>query len=528
LKAIRVEPSQTKSKSQDDALEIIKQRHDLFVNKVKLYLEKHDEHLNEEFEKTLDLIRNVTLDQLKEITGNIELLVVKYFSQIPASDEQQKQHHDNDVLQQGSEKALKKQSMKTLLECLEDIQADLEEAQNTNDAIVDDFREEIQSARENCRQMASSILQETDKLIDEPIVQCRFQFKSLLYFLRDLSLPKVKSFLESWSKHLQLILTGVFMLRDLKNFAEIAPEKMENTEEENVIYWFKPIGSITSSQFQRTKKTFAHFVEGQAHELSGLFQDQTECLRNLAKDDILMDLKEDRTNITKMSSLKQEFLIVHQYIAHLLNEFTNEQQLNDPEVEDCFIKFDKAVRLLLAKGDEDQESSREQLKKEIHVLMSDFKRECESMHAQTNLGACAKAEEMLFDEDRILHKIEKMISSKKNENEKINILKKLQNENLNLLANLRKIDKINYSEFMQLVNVLHSNLPKTRFDEILVAIEGNSERNYCNELNSYLANEERSKEQENDEKRAQLLPNKRKKNRKKLKTIKKNAIGPET
>ena len=48
------------------------------------------------------------------------------------------------MLQQGSEKALKKQSMKTLLECLEDIQADLEEAQNTNDAIVDDFREEIQ------------------------------------------------------------------------------------------------------------------------------------------------------------------------------------------------------------------------------------------------------------------------------------------------------------------------------------------------------------------------------------------------
>ena len=35
-------------------------------------------------------------------------------------------------------------------------------------------------------------------------------------------------------------------------------------------------------------------------ELSGLFQDQTECLRNLAKDDILMDLKEDRTNITKV------------------------------------------------------------------------------------------------------------------------------------------------------------------------------------------------------------------------------------
>ena len=46
-----------------------------------------------------------------------------------------------------------------------------------------------------------------------------------------------------------------------------------------------------------------------------------------------------------MSSLKQEFLIVHQYIAHLLNEFTNEQQLNDPEVEDCFIKFDKVSEI---------------------------------------------------------------------------------------------------------------------------------------------------------------------------------------
>ena len=36
---------------------------------------------------------------------------------------------------------------------------------------------------------------------------------------------------------------------------------------------------------------------------------------------------------------------MHQYIAHLLNEFTNEQQLNDPEVEDCFIKFDKVSEI---------------------------------------------------------------------------------------------------------------------------------------------------------------------------------------
>ena len=60
--------------------------------------------------------------------------------------------------------------------------------------------------------------------------------------------------------------------------------------------------------------------------------------------------------------------------------------------------------------------------------MLDFKRECESMQAQMNLGACAKVEELLFDEDRLLHKIEKMISSKKNENEKINVLERLQNE----------------------------------------------------------------------------------------------------
>ena len=84
--------------------------------------------------------------------------------------------------------------------------------------------------------------------------------------------------------------------------------------------------------------------------------------------------------------------------------------------------------------------------KEIHVLMSDFKRECESMHAQTNLGACAKAEEMLFDEDRILHKIEKMISSKKNENEKINILKKLQNE-----VQLLLFSNIIISHYMSLI-----------------------------------------------------------------------------
>ena len=44
----------------------------------------------------------------------------------------------------GIENKSKKETMKMILESLEDIQADYEEAQNTNDAILEDFREEIQ------------------------------------------------------------------------------------------------------------------------------------------------------------------------------------------------------------------------------------------------------------------------------------------------------------------------------------------------------------------------------------------------
>ena len=42
-----------------------------------------------------------------------------------------------------------------------------------------------------------------------------------------------------------------------------------------------------------------------------------------------------------MASLKQEFLIVHQYIVNILNELDDDQQLADPEVRDCFTKFNK-------------------------------------------------------------------------------------------------------------------------------------------------------------------------------------------
>ena len=38
----------------------------------------------------------------------------------------------------------RKETMKMILETLEDIQADYNEAQNTNNAILEDFREEIQ------------------------------------------------------------------------------------------------------------------------------------------------------------------------------------------------------------------------------------------------------------------------------------------------------------------------------------------------------------------------------------------------
>ena len=60
--------------------------------------------------------------------------------------------------------------------------------------------------------------------------------------------------------------------------------------------------------------------------------------------------------------------------------------------------------------------------------MSDFKKQCESMQAEPNLGACGKTVELLYDEHGIIEKIERMIKSKQNQQDKINTLRKLQNE----------------------------------------------------------------------------------------------------
>ena len=67
-----------------------------------------------------------------------------YKSHLVATKMREQNSLENDSSSQDVENSSKKETMKVILECLEDVQADFGEAQNTNDAIVEDFIEEIQ------------------------------------------------------------------------------------------------------------------------------------------------------------------------------------------------------------------------------------------------------------------------------------------------------------------------------------------------------------------------------------------------
>lgn len=53
-----------------------------------------------------------------------------------------------------------------------------------------------------------------------------------------------------------------------------------------------------------------------------------------------------------MTKLKQEFLIIHQFIAKLYSDMEDNRQNSVPEVNDCYMKFRKVSRKIWGEGSE--------------------------------------------------------------------------------------------------------------------------------------------------------------------------------
>eukprot|EP00795_Rhopilema_esculentum_P012391 gene12391-3049_t len=527
LQQISVDQSQGNSKPVKDAMEFIKKRCSVYMDKTKMYGEKTEEREKETMNKALEVIQEVRSYQIKDIIGNIELLIIKYFSRthaVPKKAEGKGNPAENGSVKE--HRGSKEDAMRTLLESLEDIQADCSETETITGSSTEDYFEEVQTARADIQNLVALLLQQSDKFGEEPLVYCRFQLKSLLYFLRELSLPKIKSTVDAWSSYLQLTLTEVFVRNELKHCSPVKPDQSTTNGEDQVIFWFKSLDSITSNEFEKSRKQFRIFVDQQKEQLHGIFNEQIECLNKISKDYIFNDLQEYSNYVRRINSLKTEFLIVHQFLVKALHVIDSKQHLSDPEVRNCFVKFEKATNALTSEDQSEEKLDNNKTRKEVRELLKSFQKDCESFQLQQNLGTTGKLDELLFDEEGIVDKIMSLIRSKQQQDFQIDRLEKLQAENLSLLANLRKIDKLPDSTLTLLVNVLHSHVTKERLDEMMTSIDGPSGRNYYSDLVRSLVNEDHSNEKRKEDDETNTEVPRENKKRKKGKKKKKNVVDP--
>eukprot|EP00794_Sanderia_malayensis_P005349 gene5349-6020_t len=526
--------------SSKDAMSYITQRWQIFSEKVKIYKDKTDQTQNDVFTEVLSIVKELTVTHLKGTLVQIEVAMIKQFSQVKGNKTEPSNQDlsDEDDVTASRSTGDERDGLSAILECIEDLQADISGAENEGATLIDNFIDEVQDASESMKAIASDDVDNFGWKMEDKISQSKFKFKSLLFALRDMSEHKAQTVLQEWMQCLQKTLTEIYIRADLKLFDDLIQSSKDDEKlstehtEQAVIFWFKDIESITRSDFEKIRVAFKDFIGSRKKIFETLFDNgEGDDFEIVTKDFLSKDIEQDFIYNNQTSCFSKEFLICQQFLASMLRTLDGEQYLSDPEVKDCFTRLKKAVLSLTNAEHIEKDKTNDLTKEGVLDLLSDFERYCNSQQVQRQPASVSSIENMIFDGEGMADKIHKSVTAKRKQNELTDVLYKLHSENLRTLASLIKLDKISQKDLMKLARILCINISKKRFDKIMNTLHGTSgqQQDYLKQLLRHQLEEELHslRPQEHADEIQQEAKITKKKKKKKSNVLRKNIVAPD-